>query len=169
MSPYHWGWRGLIWKPDLWDLMERLWNIVMCLSLSCGFLFLKALCRMWDTLDKSEFNGYFISFEEHQYWLKEGKRPFLLSPEWTCFYWRTLMTAFVDISSDSFYLTCFQNPCWIFSVLKNCISPLKFRFGVWKNVQNDFADGLLRCRSPRNRTFCKGSHLFICRRAENLF
>lgn len=21
------------------------------------------------------------------------------------------MTAFVDISSDSFYLTCFQNPC----------------------------------------------------------
>lgn len=79
------------------------------------------------------------------------------------------MTAFVDISSDSFYLTCFQNPCWIFSVFKNCISLLKFKFGVWKYVQNDFADGLLRCRSHRNRIFCKGSHLFISRRAQNLF
>lgn len=45
------------------------------------------------------------------------------------------MIAFVAISTDSFYLTCFQNPCWIFfffSVLKNCISLLKFKFGFGK-------------------------------------
>lgn len=55
------------------------------------------------------------------------------------------MTAFVAISTDSFYLTCFQNPSWrfFFPVLKNCIFLLKFKFGVWKSVQNYFADGLL--------------------------
>lgn len=78
------------------------------------------------------------------------------------------MTAFVGISSDSFYLTCCQNSCGFFSVFKNCISLLKFKFGVWKNVQNDFAGGLLSCRSHRNRTFCKRSHIFISRRAKNL-
>lgn len=43
------------------------------------------------------------------------------------------MTAFVDISFDSFYLTCFQIPCCILSVFKNCLSWLKFRFGLQTN------------------------------------
>lgn len=55
------------------------------------------------------------------------------------------MTAFVAISTDSFYLTCFQNPCWI---LFFCLEKLHFLaeiqvWGLEKNVQNDFADGLL--------------------------
>lgn len=85
---------------------------------------------MWDTLDKSEFNSYFVSFEEHQYWLKEGKKTFFVESGMDLLLLEDSMTAFVDISSDSFYLTCFQNPCWIFSVFKNCISLLKFKFGV---------------------------------------
>lgn len=54
------------------------------------------------------------------------------------------MIAFVAISTDSFYLTCFQNPCWIFFF---CLEKLHFlaeiQVWVWKNVQNYFADGLL--------------------------
>lgn len=41
------------------------------------------------------------------------------------------MTAFVAISTDSFYLTCFQIFVgFFFPVLKNCISLLEFKFGV---------------------------------------
>lgn len=40
------------------------------------------------------------------------------------------MTAFVAISTDSFYLTCFQNPCWI---LFFCLEKLHFlaEIQVW--------------------------------------
>lgn len=71
----------------------------------------KSAVQNVNTLDKSEFNSYFVSFEEHQYWLKEGKKTFFVESGMDLLLLEDSMTAFVDISSDSFYLTCFQNPC----------------------------------------------------------